>query len=164
MAENKTPSSGIEISVNRKEYRLLVQMLYRSLFINESLVNQNSAKLHEDMSDLAEKLISLAPDFDSEDIVARDVLTGTVYPSADFYSKILDQIAEYDEISFWEELTQRLAERDTIRDAGIETIRGLNEEEYLTLVADRLIWYTEHFKICGLDDIKVLASSKLKND
>jgi hypothetical protein len=164
MADLNNPSAGIDVSLNRKEYRLLVQMIYRSLLINESLVNQDNAKEHEEMCDLAEKIISYAADFDSDDIVARDMLNGTLYPSANFYGKVMDQITEYDEITFWEEITQRLADRDTINEHGMEIIKKLSEEEYLSLVTDRLIWYTEHFKMRGLDDVKVEASAKINKD
>lgn len=155
MDNNDKASFNTPIHLSRNEYRLLVTMVYQNLFMHESLVNQQSSKLHESMNTLAEKLIRCAPDYNSQDFIAEDVLTNTIHPSSNFYETVLESINQYDEVSFWEELTQRLAERDVVREHGVKALELLDVEEYMTIVSDQLAYYAEHFSINGLDSIEI---------
>ena len=155
MDNNDKASFNPPIQLSRNEYRLLVTMMYQNLFMHESMVDQQSSKLHESMNALAEKLIRYAPDFNSQDFIAEDVLTNSIHPSSNFYETVLESISQYDEVSFWEELTQRLAERDVVREHGVELLESLDVDEYMTIISARLVYYAEHFSENGLDSIDI---------
>lgn len=78
----------------------------------------------------------------------------TDYLTKSFVQECLDEMRN--EI-FWEELTLRLAERDIIRQVGLPTWNGLNEEQrrQRTEPIERRYW--EEFTGKGIDNLHVIA-------
>ncbi|MCH8523254.1 MAG: hypothetical protein LAT52_01765 [Balneolales bacterium] len=155
MNSKKGQESRVPISFNKSEYRVLVHAVYQQLFMLESLVDHQNTKEFENLNSLSSKLIEYAPEFASGDLIARDVIENTIYPNSAFLDLVMQMINEYDEVSFWEELTHRLAERDLLRDYKGKELTKLSEEEYLELLSEKLVYYTKLFGENGLENVEL---------
>lgn len=148
-------NSGLPVILTKDEYRLLVKLSFQQLFMMESLVDQQNSKEFERISMLSSKLIKYAPDFASNDLIAHDVVNDMIFPSTSFIDSIMESIAEYDEVSFWEELTHKLAERDMLREHSNEELEEMTEEDYLSKLSEKLVLYTDKLGEDGLDGVVV---------
>jgi hypothetical protein len=144
------------ISLNRSEYRTLIRMVHQSLFMRESMTDsgQDSEDFNQ-MGELTAKLLEHASAFDSDDITEKDVESGVIFAATDFFEKIMDDILDYDEVSFWEELTHRMAEQEMIREFGADVLETLDREEYFKLVGERMAVYSDEFTLNGIDNLKL---------
>lgn len=147
--------SGLPITFTKDEYRMLTQLVYQQLFMMESLVEPQTSKMFERISLLSSKLIRHATDFACNDLIARDVVDNAVFPSSTFLDSIMESIAEYDEVSFWEELTHKLAERDLLREVNNEELELMSEEDYLDRLGEKLVFYTNRFSQDGVENLRL---------
>lgn len=157
----KTNSTEIgSLPLGRKEYKLLVTMLYQSLFLNQSIVTQETGPELEAMSDLVRKIISYAEEFGNESLVSKDILTDSVFANTAFTENVIERLSDYDEINFWEELIHRLAERDILHEYGVDIVMDEPSEDILIRFEQKLIEYTSHFEENGLKYISLNRSEK----
>lgn len=152
---NSPRDGGIPVFLTKSEYRILVQTTYQQLFMLESLVEQHNSKDFEKLNALTSKLLTYANEFASEDLVATDVMNSTVYPNSIFIERVMEAIADYDEVSFWEELTHKLAERDLLRELDASTLDTMPEEDYLEALSEKLVYYTNRFGEEGLENLNL---------
>ena len=74
----------------------------------------------------------------------------------------MEFIDEYDNESSWDELIDRLGERDTIREVGMEGFKALKPIDRITKVDDHKDKYIDEFEKYGLDRI-VIAQQDIKD-
>ncbi|KPQ00485.1 MAG: hypothetical protein HLUCCA01_01065 [Bacteroidetes bacterium HLUCCA01] len=153
--QNHQPS-GIPIYLNKKEYRALIRILFKHILMFSNLTDQQTSKEFERINSMAERLLKYANDFASEDLVAHDVSTGTNFPSNELYREIITQINAYDEVNFWEELTQRLSERDLVKGRSFEELNESGMENHRQILEDRLVFYTDHFGEHGVENLYII--------
>jgi hypothetical protein len=155
MDEQVKTQNGLPISFTKQEYRLLVRCVFQQLFMLESMVEEHASKEFEHLNILSSKLLKFAPDFSCSDVVATDVVDDTIHANSTFLDSIMQAISEYDDVSFWEELTHRMSERDLMNDLDSKRLAEISEEEYLQLLTEKLIFYTNHFSNMGLENVKI---------
>lgn len=156
MSDQLSPSNGIPIHLNRKEYRALIRILFKHVLMFDNLTDQQSSKEFERVNFLAERLLGHVNDFASEDLVAYDVSTGKNFPANTLYRDIMAQINTYDEVTFWEELTQRLSERDLVKDRNFADLNELGIEKHQQMLEERLVYYANHFGEHGVENLFVV--------
>ncbi len=114
--------------ITAAEYRKLVELAY----LGEWVVNAQHDADHQDEAagEAIQALLGMMPGKG----IDRDAETGRYYLDSDWTDKLYDQyILDYEDHVFWDELTERLAQRDLARDrsVGIEQID--REEDLLEL-------------------------------
>ena len=125
----------MKIHFTKKEYRLLLDMLYIADWVMNShqLINERSHKEHED---LYKKIKSYYREME----------------------KTLEEfITPYDEDIFWEELVDRLAKRDVFRKIGIEKYNKMELIERIKTMSEATEQYENEFEEHGLDRVKVMG-------
>ena len=145
----------MDITFSKDEYRLLLDMVYIAEWVLNAHKTEEDertlpyAALEQKLFSRAAEaglghLIEYAPEFDR-------YLPTRAYEEGDLPHRFLD---EYDDESFWDELANRLAERDVINLLGSAArLARLAPEKRVQLVSERENAYIEAFIIDGLKNL-----------
>lgn len=111
------------------EQRKLIELAY----LGEWLINAHHDPEHQD--EAAQRLVQqLLEDAAPAKGIGRDVETNEFYLDEAWTEQLYnDYIADYDDHVFWDELTERLAQRDLARQRGVETDEVIRDDDLLEL-------------------------------
>lgn len=116
----------LTINLTSKQHRKLVELAY----LGEWFVNAHheSEFQEEEATEVMQKLMAarlLAG-------LSQDAETGNYYLESEWSDRLYDQyIADYDDHVFWDELTERLAQRDLARKRGV-SMDDIEREDDIT--------------------------------
>lgn len=147
----------MKIYFTKKEYRLLLDMLYIADWVMHSheLVDERSHKEHEDLYD---RIKTYYREMGAEDIVEYSKETDSYYETREYEEKTLEEfITPYDEAIFWEELVDRLAKRDVFRKIGVEKYNTMELIERIKTMSEAVEQYENEFEEHGLDRVKIMG-------
>lgn len=108
----------MNIELSPEEYSKLVELVY----LGEWVINAHHDTEYQDdaASQVIQRVLAAAP----AGAVAKDDETSEFYLDSDWVEDVYDKyILDYDDHVFWDELTERLAQRDLAR------IRGVSPDE-----------------------------------
>jgi hypothetical protein len=106
--------AAMTISLEPDEYRKLIELAY----LGEWVVNaQHDPEFHdEDAQAVVQKLLAAHP----QDGVGRDEETSEFFMTEEWTERLFDlYILDYDDHVFWDEMTERLAQRDLAQERGV---------------------------------------------
>jgi hypothetical protein len=115
----------MNVNLSPEEYRKLVELAY----LGEWLINaHHDTDFQDDQASAAvQRLLEAGP----LDGVERDEETSEYYLRAEWVEQLYDAyILDYDDHVFWDELTERLAQRDLARSRGT-SIDDINRDDDL---------------------------------
>jgi hypothetical protein len=143
----------MEIQLTKKEYRLLLDMLYISDWVMTAHHEEEDAKA-KPYQQVQQKLLAYAKGFGFEDLVEYEKEYDEYAPTRKFedLESTTSFIDDYDDDVFWDELRHRLAQRDLIRAKGLHEIQEMDpisrmmEEDK---IADE---YDSEFVVNGIDN------------
>lgn len=147
----------VNIELNKEQYRQLIKLLYLGQWMSLSFTDSDD----EDVLDLEQYVFSFSSDFDSKDMVEYDEQVQLYFPSEEFEEEVFDMIDDYDEFSFWEGMSQRMAKRDLMRIYG-EKLFDLTEDERYEKEQALVDQYLDYFEANGVEEI-VLDINKSKS-
>ena len=118
----------INLNLTTEQHRKLVELAY----LGEWFVNAHHDTEFQDeaATDALQKLMG------AHALVglSRDIETGNHYLDAEWADRLYDQyISDYDDHVFWDELTERLAQRDLARKRGLSIDDIEREDDLLEL-------------------------------
>lgn len=144
----------MKINLTKKEYVTLLEMIQvASWMINAH--DEGPPKQPYDA--LEEKILSHAKDFGCGELVQFDQNLGAHFTTRAFEERVMPFIDEYDDDTFWTELTERLMERDMVRDLGEERYQALSGEERLVKERPYENKYDQEFAEHGLERLEVIT-------
>src|SRR5664279_707023 len=108
-----------------QEYRRLMMFAY----LGEWVVNAIRKEPDTAFEDAAAKVFSFAQGTSLEALARYDANGGNWIPSEAFEPEAHALIDQYDDKTFWEELTARLTERDLIETHGKRGLGGMRSEQ-----------------------------------
>jgi len=144
----------MKIHFTKKEYRLLLDMIYISEWImNSRTIDEN--EMSKPYGELEQKILSYARECGYENLITYAKEFKKYYPTAEYEldEKVMSFIDEFEEESFWEKLSSRLAQRDLIQKIGrlkfqeMEPIDRMTEEDE---IAEK---YNEEFIENGVNNL-----------
>lgn len=143
----------MKISITKKDYRALLEVL----FVADWFVDANNVGTYNKRHESVRKnLLSHYKDMGAEDVIEFDEVLDNYYPTREFDQHLHDQyIDTYNEITFWHELIDKLAERDVVNSIGIEKYRKLDGLDRVNLVEDQKEKYAAEFNKHGLDRVRI---------
>jgi len=115
----------MNVELTPDAYRKLIELAY----LGEWLINaQHDTEFQDDQAGAALQSLLEAGTTDG---VERDEETGEYYLRAELVEQLYDSyIMDYDDHVFWDELTERLAQRDLARSRGV-SIDDINRDDDL---------------------------------
>lgn len=145
----------MKIEFSKTQYKTLV----KALFLASWVVNSHRSEEPDDeFEHLEQHILSHGKFFDLKNVDFDDK-HGKYYHNMDFEQKTLTHLDDFVEESFWDELIDRLAERDFIRLYGETRIRKMSRDERFAKFHECAAPYEKEFSEQGLDDL-VIRSSK----
>ena len=144
----------MKINFTKKEYRLLIDMIYISEWIMNSRDTGENEKT-KPYSELEQKIYSHAKEYGFDNLITYSKSDGKYYPTGDFEfdEQILSFIDTFEEESFWETLCSRLAQRDIVRQFGEAKVKEMEPFERMTEEDKIAEKYDEEFCTNGLKNL-----------
>jgi hypothetical protein len=107
--------------------------------------------------DLEQKIYSFAETFGFDDLIMFDKKYKEYFPTRkqDDNSPVRSFIDEFENDSFWDELIDRLSERDIQRDIGEKKLQSMTREERLKKYLKYEQSYQEEFEEHGIDRLGI---------
>ena len=131
------------------EYQKLIELAY----LGEWMINaQHDPEYEDEAAGAAVQQLLGAGELPS---VERDAETGNYFMHEDWTERLYDTyVADYDDHTFWDELTERLALRDFARERGLNADQVDREDNLreLRLIEER---YRSEFEDHGLDRLDI---------
>lgn len=135
----------MKINFTKKEYRALLDIIHIADWVFHAHDTEGRTDTQE-YDEVFQKLLAVAEEMGCGDLVDYVKEEDKYYPNFNFESESIAEqfIQEFENNSFWEELTARLARRDVIKAKHAESAVEIPEEEWLTaLSAAEEKWITE---------------------
>lgn len=149
----------MNVNVSKEEYRLLMDMLNVADWVMHAF-DIGPEKQHQKHHALRKKIMSYYKEMDAEDAIMYSDDKKEYYQSRESEEKVhAEFIAPYNEEFFWEELIDRLAERDVVKALGVEQFNSLDGIDRVMKVEEAKDSYANEFAEHGLDHI-VVADEK----
>jgi hypothetical protein len=118
----------MNVQLQPDDYRKLVELAY----LGEWLINaHHDTEFQDDQAGVAvQRLLEAGP----VKGVSRDEETGEYYLEDEWVEQLYDAyISDYDDHVFWDELTERLAQRDLARNRGVDVDDVNRDDDLLEL-------------------------------
>jgi hypothetical protein len=155
----------MKINITKNEYKTLLEILEVTDWILHAHETDES-KDTKPFKDFEQKVLALANEFGCDHLVTYDKELQRFFTTKEFEdtSPGMGYIEDFENDSFWEELTERLVQRDLIREMG--------EKKYLSLdPMDRInkenpYWkkYGEEFEAHDIDRLEIVSRRPLSTD
>lgn len=143
----------MKINLTKKQYRLLIDLIYAGNWIVNS--TKNAKELNKEYEDLVQYIYSFYKDYDLENVVEYDEKYERYFETRDYEeSEISDFIEEYDDYTFWQKLESMLAKRDAVKEFDGKVTEN-NYEEILKRTFELEEKYENEFVENGLENINV---------
>ena len=149
----------MKIEFTRKEYECLLDVLY----IADWVMNAHKAKddrRTEAYKKLEQKIFSYAKDMGFENLIEYASDYEKYYPTRELEKagSAREFIEEFENDTFWGELTSRLADRDSARKVGgFEKFSKLSLEERVKIILPIEEKYTSEFEKRGLEGLSIIS-------
>lgn len=147
----------MKINITPKEYKTLLEILE----ITDWILHTHKTEETEDTKpfrDFEQKIFSLAKDFGCEHLIEYDNELQGYFTTSEFEdtSPGMGYIDDFENESFWEELIERLVDRDLIREMGEKKFLSLDPN--IRIEAEEPLWkkYGEEFEVHGLDHLALV--------
>jgi hypothetical protein len=146
----------MKIELTKQQYRSLIELL----FLGDWLVNATRTGAEDDKriskyEEVQQLIYSYGKDFEADDFLIEKY--GQLFTTMEFEEPLMPLVDEYDDYTFWEQLSLRLAERDLQRE--IVPVRKLKEEHMLRKYELEEM-YQEEFEENGLRNLVVHRTKK----
>lgn len=146
----------MEIKLTKEQYEKLLDLVYLgNWMINAYRTDDYLEEYYEVMS----HIFSQAEEAGLEGKVVKDEMENRYLPSYDYEESLMDFISEYDSFCFWEELVNRLAERDAVREFGSLPLDKIDLEEFLEKKDKYLRKYEQEVEENGIRHLEVVKNS-----
>lgn len=151
----------MKINITNKEYRTLLEVLEIADWVMHGH-RTDDPKDRERYREFEQKIFSLAEEFGCDDLVELDQKSGRYYPTRQYEdtSPAMSFIEEFVNESLWYELTERLVQRDLMRELEENTLQSLSLEERFAKEEPYEKKYDEEFQAHGLDRLEVVSGPR----
>ncbi|HEY2003688.1 MAG TPA: hypothetical protein VGH44_01065 [Candidatus Saccharimonadia bacterium] len=139
----------MNIELSPEEYAKLLELIY----LGEWVINAHHDTEFQDeaASIVIQRVLAAAP----PGTISKDEETGEYYLDSEWVEGVYDKyILDYDDHVFWDELTERLAQRDLARQRGVGADEINRDDDLLELrpIEER---YREELEENGIDRLEI---------
>jgi hypothetical protein len=155
----------IPIELTRREYLSLLTVVEIADWVLHAFSVREPPETKR-YRDLEQKLFGYAEAFGMADLMEKDPKTGHWYPTAEFedQSPGMEFIELFEDNTFWDELIERLATRDAVRESGEDEWGKLSHLERLRRKDSRVERYAREFENHGIERIEIAGSELRPHD
>ncbi len=149
----------MKIDITNEEFESLLVLLYVGTWIIRAHKTYEDPETQK-YDDLEQKIFAIAHKMGYDDLFYYEEKEKTYYPTEFFEenSECHRFIDEYESEIFWEELIERLINRDFVNQEGIEAIQSMGLEERITKFSALEAIYNREFQQNGIENLKIVTS------
>ena len=146
----------MKINVTKKEYRTLLDIIHIADWVLHAHDTEGRTDTQE-YQELFQKFFALAEEMGYDDLIQLSKEDSKYYPTFNFESESVAEnlIQEFENNSFWEELTSRLARRDVMKEKNAQSVADLSDEEWFEAMTTAEEKWVKEFDSHDLDRISV---------
>lgn len=154
----------MKLNLTASEYRLLLDLVYLGEWMACARLESDEHPRVKKYGPLVQKIYSYAAEAGCGELIERLRESGRLEPTRQFEEDddLLEVIHEYDQDSFWDELIDRLAERDVRAVTGDGQLPPF--KEYLDLAAPIEEKYAREFETHGLGRMQLVTGPEAALD
>lgn len=147
----------MNLVLSHKEFRTLLEVLEIADWVLHAYKAEEPAETRS-YRELEQKVLAMAESFGCEDLVDYDAVAKRFVSRRDFgeSSPAQDFITEFENDAFWDQLAERLVERDLIRQIGEAALQKLEFDERERREDPYRKLYGEEFLSHGVDRLEIL--------
>ena len=152
----------MKINFTKKQFEVLLKLVYMGNWVaNAHRTGREDDKRIEKYEEMQKYLLSFVKEFGLEKYV--DIDNEEMYPSIELEEDETDElIDEYDNETFWEELIDRFARRDFVREYGEEEISKMDTMERIKKDHPFLEKYQDEIYNYGIDRLEIVDDEEGK--
>lgn len=148
-------SDRISLDLSREEFETLMHTLFVANWVIFGTESEPTPALDR-YEELEQKVLSLADDIGLSDQVELVREENKRFPSIALEDELLHRFLDpYNNDVFWNELADRLAERDVLEEYGQDKFDKMHPSSKLEILDDRSDWYYEEFMKAGVDSLRI---------
>ena len=142
----------MKINFSKKEYSLLLDMLYLSDWMMNS--HDETHSINAKYRELRKKLLSYCKEMGLDD--RFQYTDGEYYETGDSEFKLHEKfIDEYNKETLWDELIAQLSTRDFVKEVGTDEYQKMDSEKRISGITKYEHQYIDEFNKHGLDHLKI---------
>lgn len=145
----------IELKLTKRQYKALFDLVY----LGDWMVNGIRVEPLAPYEDAAQQVYALAEKAGCPELAGYDpeLKKHVVFDEAEPGTRLSEFKAAYDEETFWQELVERLSDRDLEREYGADALAKMSKDELIRLqIASEEAWDRE-FRERGIDQLELVA-------
>ncbi|MCL5674896.1 MAG: hypothetical protein M1501_04035 [Candidatus Omnitrophica bacterium] len=146
----------MKIEFTKEQFEILLKVTYFGNWMANAHRTEEQIKKYEEMEDY---IFSFAKQFGFDKYVDdEESEKRKFYPTRIFEEEtdIQELIEEYDKETFWDELINRLGERDFYKKYGIEKIKKMNRDERFKKLNECINDWIDEINQYGIDRLKIV--------
>ncbi len=147
----------MKIDISKKEYKVLIEILDAADWVFHSHEYEKDPR-KDPYDRVMQKVYSYATKMGMDNLIEYASDLGEYYVTQEFEetSECRDFIEEFENDTFWDELINRLAERDLIREAGsLEELYKMGIGKRIELENPLQTKYSDEFSENGIESLEV---------
>jgi hypothetical protein len=134
-----------------RQYKHLVEMMYLGHWVLYSDRIEDVPEVEETM----EAVYSCAKEGGLEKWIEKNRQFNRHFPTLLMEETLLDKLADFEDDVFWDELTDRISQRDLFRKFGEKRLSKMDHDEYIVELASFEKSYSEEFERHGIDRLEI---------
>ena len=149
----------MEIELTKEQYENLIKLVYLGNWMINAIRSGNEGDERiKKYDEIEQHIFSFAKDAGLKKYIEFDKKFNRFFPTREFEENtdVEQYREEYDDYIFWEELIDRLARRDFIREYGEDTIKKMSIKERIEKEYPFEEKYGEEFGKNGLQNLEIL--------
>lgn len=152
------------VALTKKQYMALMKAVYLGNWIANAHRGDGPANPRlEEFEDTENVILSHAKQFGFEEYVDDELANeGQHFPTRMFdeTSGVMDLIDEYDDDTFWDEIVERLAQRDFENRYSLDEIRKMTNEDRANKIYKYINKWAKEINANGLDNLSIKKATE----
>lgn len=145
----------IELRLTKRQYKALLDLTY----LGDWMVNGIRVEPLAPYEDAAQQVYALAEKAGCGELAGYDpeLKKHVVFDEAEPGTRLSGFKAAYDEETFWQELVERLSDRDLEREHGADALAKMSKDELIKLQIGSEEAWDKEFRERGIDRLELVA-------
>jgi len=147
------------ITLTKKQFKALLKAVYLGNWVANAYRDGSPENPHiKEYEKIEDYIFSLAPQFGLEKYMSHEVSDGDKYYPTNTFEETTDVHKlheEYDNDTLFDELAERLGERDFFETYSLDEVRKMSREEFRDKLDEFVQVYHEEFEEFGIKRVRV---------
>lgn len=160
--EKSGNNQQMNITFTKEQFKILLKLVYLGNWMANAYRDGSPEDPHiSDYEDIENYIFSYAPQFGLAEYMSHEAGNGVnFYPTNAFEEEtdVHNLHDEYDEEAFWDELCDRLGERDFHRKYSTKEIESMSGDERFLKLQECIIAYEEEAEDRGIERLEIMKT------